>query len=92
MQTAYFGTEKLPRVLLDREDFAYNMPCALDDATEALGTEIEGKEIRNTSSSVQLPRATGSEAQVSQVQGKAGTAQKEMAAYWALNKSSMVST
>lgn len=90
MQTPYFGTQKLPRVLLDR-DSAHNMPCALDDATEALGTEIECKEIRNARSSVHVLRATGSEAQVSQVQGKTGTVQKEITACWALNKSSMVS-
>lgn len=81
MQAPDFDTKKLSQVLPDREDFGHNMPCALDDATDAWGTEIECEEIRNANSSVQLPRATGSEAKVShRVQGKAGAAQKEMAA------------
>ena len=63
------------------------------DDTDAWGKETGREEIRNAKSSVQFPRATGSETQVShKVQDKAGAAQKEMAASWALNKASLVST
>lgn len=60
MQNPYSGTKKLSWVLPDTEEIAHNMPCALDDDTDAWGTETEREEIRNAKSSVQLPRATGS--------------------------------
>lgn len=71
MQTPYFGNKKLSQVLPERGDFARNMPCALDDATDAWGTEIECEEIRNANCAT-LKSHRFRSTSVPRIQGKAG--------------------
>ena len=89
IQTPYFGTKKLSQVLPKREDFALNMPCALDDATDAWGTEIECEEIRNANCATLKSHRLRSTS-VPQNPRQGWWAQKETAASWALNKASVV--